>query len=297
MKTPPQDGDNNPQTTLTEAEAIQRISEAAAAPVHFMLELPHGKQPLVAVSKQVMLHSMAYLMPAPLRPIGNVSLLSLADLHSYINRLAGSGSGMNPVVYADRNTLRFTAILNHHAAGAPGWMDFRATVALVKSRQLKIWQAKNGQKMTQEAFALFLEEYIEDIREPEGAAVLTFAETLEATRTEVFKSSIITATGEMKLAYSSERNGEQCSTLITEITLGIPLFDGDEPFAVKAKISHRVTEGKLTFWFDLRHIDYLIDTAWKDKTEAWRDTHPSAEFFHGEAPAAQEAQRLSSSAV
>ena len=282
--------DTNPLASSAEAAVVQSITEAAMVPTPVIIELPHGNLPAIAVSERVNLLSLGHLLPAPLRPQGNVNLLTLQDLHAYIGKAAGC---YHPVVYADRETLTFTGIINHHHADGPGWGDYRATVKLKKSRQLNIWQGKNAQKMSQEAFALFLEEHLEDIRDPNGAEVLTFAETLEATRTEVFKSSIVTATGEQRLTFNSERNGEQSSQLITKITMGIPLFEGGEAFALEVKISHRVTEGKLTFWYDIRHLEYLLDVAWNDQVKFLADTMSAfAAIYNGTAPSPQGVEKI-----
>lgn len=279
---------------VPEASIVQALAESAQAPAPISIVLPHGNLPTIATSNRVTLHSLAHLLPRPLRTTGTTKLLTLQDLQSYLAKQAGHKD--ETVIYANRKALRFTAILNHTSlAGGPGWGDYRAEVTLEKSRQLLVWQAQNGQnkKMSQEAFALFLEEHLEDIREPNGADVLTFAETLEATRTETFKSSIVTATGEQRLAFSSERNGEQSSDLITQITLGIPLFEGGVPYAVKVKISHRVTDGKLTFWYDLRHIDYILDEAWKEQvTFLTENMSDAAHIFNGVEPDEQRIELL-----
>ena len=276
---------SEPTPGSPEAAVVQALTEAAMAPAPVTIALPHGNLPAIAVSNLVNLHSLGHLLPQPLRASGTVNLLTLANLHAYL----GNHSTGTTVVYADRKLMTFVGILNHHGkATGPGWMDYRAVVKLEKSRQLTIWQGMNTKKMSQEQFALFLEEHLEDIREPDGADVLTFAETLEATRTEVFKSSITTATGEQRLTFNSERNGEQSSQLITKITLGIPLFEGGEAFAVDVKISHRVSEGKLTFWFDLRHIEYLLDVAWADQVTFLTGTMTEfAVIYDGAAPAPQ----------
>lgn len=286
------------ETTLPpgspEAAVVQALAEAAMAPQSITIALPHGNLPAVALSDRVTLHSLAHLLPAPLRAFGTTNLLTLPDLHKFLCKQSQvEGSGCNPVIYADRQNLCVTAILNHDHALRPGWMDYRAKVQLTTSRKLRVWMANNGQakKMSQENFALFLEENLQDISEPDGAQVLTFAETLEATRTETFKSSIVTSTGEQRLSFSSERNGEQSSQLITKITLGIPLFEGGEPYAVEVKISHRVNDGKLVFWYDLRHIDFLIDTAWADKIEFLNTTVSEfATVYNGTAPNSREVE-------
>jgi uncharacterized protein YfdQ (DUF2303 family) len=283
-----------PPAFTPEASVVREITEASMSPAPITIALPHGTLPTIAVSERVALHSLAHLLPRPLRSSGTTHLLTLQDLHAFLAKHADKKE--ETVIYANRKDLSFSAILNHNSRGTgPGWGDYRAKVTLTKSRQLTVWQAQNGQskKMSQEAFALFLEEHIEDIRDPAGADVLTFAETLEATRTEVFKSSIVTATGEQRIAYSSERQGEQSSQLITKITLGIPLFEGGEPYAVEVKISHRVTDGKLTFWFDLRHIDYLLDAAWKEQvTFLMQTVSEMAHIFNGLAPDSQRIDTL-----
>jgi uncharacterized protein YfdQ (DUF2303 family) len=277
--------------TTTEAATIASLAQSATQANFFIEE----NMPVFSFSDQTKVVFAEKLLPTPLRNSGAVFLLTPTDLVRYLkNQTQSKDAGLeetcwNPVIFADRAKLTFTAILNYPTAQRPGWADNRAIVTLTKSRQLVTWQGKNAQKMSQEQFALFLEENIEDIRTPTGAQLLTFAETLEATRTETFKSSIITSTGEQKLSYCSERNGEQSSTLITQITLGIPLFEGGDRYAVEAKISHRVTEGKLTFWFDLRHIEHIIDRAWMEECSTLDDNAADfVQIYHGSAPSKQD---------
>lgn len=276
-------------TNMPEAAAIaviaQSATEAHATSIRGVPCLSHAENVIVQFQEHV--------EERPMRNRGTVQLLTLNDLVGYLKRQADNTDVMqdyqwNPVIFADRANLRFTGILNYPSASDTAWADNRAVVSLRKSRQLMTWQGKNAQKMSQEQFALFLEENIEDIHTPTGAEVLTFAETLEATRTETFKSSIITSTGEQKLSYCSERNGEQSSTLITKITLGIPLFEGGPGYSVAAKISHRVTDGKLAFWYDLRHIEHIIDRAWIEEC-AYLATHAAdlAVIYNGTAPEVQ----------
>lgn len=243
----------------TEAAAIAEITQKALTPVITVSQGIH----ILSHCQETRLKSLESLAAYPSRVRGTVQLATLNDLRTFLSQQSKSSD--NTVIFANRDLLSFTAILDFHAdSEEPRWMDYRATVTHKKSRQLLRWLEKDGKKQTQEEFALFLEENIEDIRDPAGAIVLTFAETLEATRTETFKSSIVTSTGEMKLAYSTERNGEQSTDLITEITLGIPLFHRGVGYKVPVKIFHRVLDGKLTFWFKLLHIEVIIDKAWED---------------------------------
>lgn len=248
--------ENNP-----EAAVVAALTKSGLTPS--TLSVGESDTSALSFSPETRVVSLERFQARPIRARGTQILTSLLDLVAFLGKQAKEVEGNNTVIFADRDNLKFTAIIDYHHKDEASWMDYRAEVKYKPSRQLEVWKAKHDKRMSQEEFALFLEENIEDIVSPTGAEVLTFAETLEATRTEIFKSSITTATGEMKLQYSSERNGEASSALITDINLGIPLFHGGEAYQVKVKIYHRVTEGRLSFWFQLRHLDHLIDTAWK----------------------------------
>lgn len=261
----------NDNVKTTEAAVVADLATAATAPAQISIKLEGTTAlvPAISVPERTTVHSLEHLLPKPLRQRGTTRFLTLKDLHRFMadqigpkNSARRQESGLEPIVFANKDTLTFTAILNAPNGVTNAWMDYRATVQLKKTRQLTIWQEKNKKRMTQEEFALFLEEYLQDIVAPNSADVLHFAETLEATKTEVFKSSIKTSTGETKLAYSSERQGEQSTELIENFELGIPLFDGGDPYKITVRLFHRVNEQKLTFWFELRHIDYILDQAW-----------------------------------
>lgn len=289
----------NPNTAPTEAAVIAELATEAAnaVPAKLDIALPGGKiLPAIVTGPRTKITHLEHLLPAPLRMRGTTSLLTLKDLHQFINRQCGprgsserETNGLNPVIYADYSDYSFTAILNHPTLIREGWMDYRAEVKLTKSRQLQVWQGKNKVKMSQENFALFLEEYLQDISEPVAADVLKFAETLEATRTEKFKSSIRTSTGECNLTFSSERDGDQSTKLIEEFTIAIPLFEGDDHYAIKVKLYHRVIDQKLIFWYELRELDYIMETAWDKQVDFLTTTATElADVYEGTAPESME---------
>lgn len=272
----------------TEAAVVASLTSLGMKPHSIVL----GEAEVMAMAHhpEIAIKSLEHLQDAPVRNRYTQVLTTLTGFCAFLNIQKTEKDG-KPVVFADRQALTFTGILNHpHTGDNPAWMDRRVQVSRVISRKLSKWKERDGKKMNQEEFALFLEEHIEDIAQPSGAEVLSFAETLEATRTETFKSSIVTGTGETKLAYSSERQGEQSSKLITDIKLGVPLFEMGDAYEVKVKIFHRVQDGKLTFWFNIRHLDYLIDKAWSEDFEhVATEIQEWAEIYEGPAPSAAEA--------
>lgn len=267
----------------TEASVVSAITSLGMKPNS--IELGDAEVKALAHHPHTVIKSLEHLREAPVRNRYTQVLTTLSGFCAFLGIQKTEKDG-KPVVFADRQALTFTGILNHpHTGDNPAWMDRRVKVSRVISRKLSKWKERDGKKMSQEEFALFLEEHIEDIADPSGAEVLSFAETLEATRTETFKSSIVTGTGETKLTYSSERQGEQSSKLITDIKLGVPLFEMGDPYEVKVKIFHRVNDGKLIFWFNLRHLDYLIDKAWaEDFDHVTTEIEDWAEIYEGPAP-------------
>lgn len=257
----------NESTPNCDAQVIVNTALEAAKPSLSAFDNGLVKLPFLAHSERVAVQHLESALPYPARHKGRTELLDITTLTAWLKHQSPASSAFNPVIYADRGNLNFTAILNHPTPTSPGWGDYQARVQLRESRQLQKWKSKNGSKMSQEAFALFLEEMMDDIVDPVASEVLHFAETLEARRTEVFKSTIRTTTGECNLVFASERDGEHSTKLIETFTLGIPLFEGDERYSVRVKLFHRVIDQKLTFWYQLLHLEYIMDKSWEEQVE------------------------------
>lgn len=251
----------------TEAAVTATLAQQAHTQI---LEPEEGPQFLAHVNPQggISLQSLERYEDNPRRAKAQVQLHNLDNLVAYLAGILTAKD--HPVIFADATTLTFTAFPSYHQPGLPSWLDHVITVKRHLSRQLKTWKDKAGKRMTQEEFALFLDANLGDIHEPVGAEVLSFAEKLEATRMETFKSAVNSGTGEVSFTWNTERSGDSSAKLITDFKLRLPVFDQGELVEISAKIYHRIPEGKLTFWFDLRHLDHIIETIWKDEVQALR---------------------------
>lgn len=262
------------ENTKTEAGIIAALSaEAAQAEV-----ITGDRQPILITREGQKITSLENQLATPLRIKGtNPRFYSLRDLQTYL--VGQIGTEANPVVFADRKTLAFVAFLDYHHQGAGAgditesfnrWLDHTASLQYEHSLQFRKWKEKDGFKFTQTAFAEFLEDNLADIVSPSGSEVLSFAATLEATSTEVFKSAVKLTTGETKFTFTNERTGDQDTKIIDEFTLGIPLWERGEKVQITAKLMHRLETVKDTdskqvrFWFKLRQLDAIIDTLWAE---------------------------------
>lgn len=260
----------------------------------------HLGLPIMLTQPALRVTSLEHLLPAPRTPKIDVALYTKEDLVAYIGQQAslplteqstsnqGQGnSSDNPVIFANRNSLSFTAFLDYHRAGSPSWCRHSVVVAYKDSHQFARWKANNGRKMGQEEFATFLDENVTDIINPTGAEVVTFASHLEVTRTERFKEARNLANGEVNFTFTNESSGDSAVKFPTEMTLSIPLWINGDRIALRAKLFYRVIEGKLTFWYKLMHLEETIDHLFgEDVTWLEEATQSTATVYVGTAPTA-----------
>jgi len=261
--------------------------------------------PIIVGPRDITLASLERFHAMPHRPDIHIALHTARDLHAYVIAQTQRSSAQTahsiehrPVIFADRDSMTIKSYLDYHHALAPRWLDHTATVAFKNSHQFARWKKVNGQPMTQEQFALFLDEVINDIAQPSGADVLSFAENLEATSTQVFKSAVKLASGETNYTFSDARDGDISTKIIDRFTIGIPIWQGADKVAIEARLFHRIVDNKdaagaptgsksLRFWFTLRHLDEIIDTLFAEEVAFLREAFENiAPIYSGVAPSA-----------
>jgi uncharacterized protein YfdQ (DUF2303 family) len=274
--------------------------------------------PLLIAPPDITLQSLERFMPSPLRPEIHIALHTARDLHTYVIaqtqrppdlaslETAKLATGIRqiestthrPVIFADRDTMTIKAYLDYHHDDQPRWLNHTAKVAFKNSHQFDRWKRVNGQQMTQEQFALFLDEVINDIAQPAGAEVLSFAENLEATSTQVFKAAVKLASGETNYTFTDARDGDVSTKIVERFTIGIPIWQGGEKVAIEARLFHRIVDNKdkdgapngtksLRFWFTLRHLDEIIDTLFAEEVTFLRTAFDKiAPIYSGTSPGA-----------
>lgn len=267
-----------------EAAIVAHIASKAAKREIINIEgIPHLVTP-----KDCEIESMEKYLPAPHRPSIDVVLRTLPDLQSYIEKQRDTDPCNNVVVFADRDDLMFTAYLDYHRLGNdPRWLNHKAIVKRNLSHQFQAWKGQDGKRMAQETFAEFLDENVNDILSPSGADVVRFASTLEAHRTETFKSSVNIANGEVKFVWQNESKGDEQVQFPTEMTLNIPIWSGGQNIAIPVKLFYRVSEGKLVLWYKLRMIERIVDKIFSEEVEAMSTALDAiATVYQGKAPRA-----------
>ena len=263
----------------TEAETIARL--AAEAVAGSLLESTPA--PILLTPETTKITSLEKLQPYPLRTQANTKLATQKDFVAYLKE-----HRICPAIFADRKALKLHAIMDYHSS-TPQWLDHQATLVYERSQQLTTWVSKANQFMSQEAFAEFLDENLNDIQTPTPASVLDFVECLQCTRKETFRSAVKQTTGEMSFIWTKENQSQESTSILEEFTLGIPVWHRGEAIAIGARLYHRISEvegkAKLTFKYRLEHLERIIDKLWDEQLEALRaDLLEICPVYEGTAP-------------
>lgn len=244
----------------------------------------HGL-PVIAAHEAIKLTTYAHLLPAPMRVKRAITLDTAQQLTAYLDeviaaaRVANPKQKLYPVIFADAATRSFTLYPKFHHGHDLSWLDHKVTSHLNLSREMKLWLKHDGSRFTQEAFADFVEENNVDIHTPTGAAMLTIAKTLQATRTEVFRSSVKVSDGTHRFTWDNQASGEENTEVPDEFHLAIPIFDGDEEvIRVKARLFHRLPTKEnahlqgsgLTFFYKLHRLDDILEKIWDERINLLR---------------------------
>lgn len=234
----------------------------------------------------------AEYLAAPRRKKGTVQLNDTGSFIAYVKRHA-SMSYCTVWCRADyaRGRVGFTAIINDHGeeAGGQNWRDHRAIYVPQFSEEWQRWTGSNGkgQPFTQVEFANFIEENNKDIAGvegmPTGAQMLEMALSMEANQDVRFKSAIRLQNGGTSLHYVADDDAQTISRmqLFERFAIGIPVFLGDDPYRLDARLRYRVRDGKLTFWYELIRPDKVLAAATGTTIEAIQ-AQVGMPFFFGE---------------
>ncbi|WP_028499670.1 DUF2303 family protein [Microvirgula aerodenitrificans] len=211
----------------------------------------------------------------PLRKTGSVVLHQLDSLLAFVKEHKEGGTQL--IVDADygQGRTQFRAVINGHTGAEPGFCDFTALYAPLKTVDWSNWLASNGKKMGQEEFARFLQDNIANIASqnpadtsrqyPAAAALLEFASNLEMTSTVRFRSSTRVQNGQVQFEFVEEgdNNTKGRLEMFERFGLGLQPFAGGDAYFIEAFLRFRIdrNSGELKLWYDLNRPDKALESA------------------------------------
>lgn len=239
--------------------AREAIQPQTGEKVHYAI-VPEGSR-VVSLKEQQYPNGMP-----PERIIATLKMQDAGSFCSYINSFKDDRTR----IFADTtlSTLGFTALLDyHHAnAGEPQLLSHKATFPLKHSEEWGLWFGKHDKLIPQAEFAEFLEDNRADIVSPDSATMLEVARDLQA-HTEVnFASKINSQNGAATLQFDEQIKATVATGQITvpeSFTIRIPVFFGEQPIDITARLRFRISSGKLSFQFKLYRPSETISKAFQ----------------------------------
>jgi uncharacterized protein YfdQ (DUF2303 family) len=178
-------------------------------------------------------------------------------------------------IYADAEALSVTAVLN--ASGGidedARYGDHRLTLSLRTTQAWKEWNAKDGQQMSQEAFAEFLEDHLPDLQTPAAAEMLEVAQSIRGTTKAEFAGGTRLQSGQRTFQYVEDTKvtaGSKGTLTVPEtFTIGLVPFEGANAYKMTARLRYRIgRDSGLTLGYKLERPGDTLRAAFQDVVTA-----------------------------
>jgi uncharacterized protein YfdQ (DUF2303 family) len=221
-------------------------------------------------------------LPRPYSLQQLVKIITEESFIAYYNRFATDSS----TIFVNDANSSFTAVLDYHEApNTPSWKRHTAHYECPKTKEWGNWMKFNNEKMSQEEFALFIEDNIKEIIEPNGADMLQIASTLKASNSVDFKSGIRLDNGQVQFNYTETIAGQAGVAGQLEIPEKIKLimapFLKGSAYEIEARFRYRIAQGGLTMWYTLIRPHVFVDDAFADVVEKIKAGMEKGYLVHG----------------
>ena len=258
----------------TQSEVIANDAMAACnQPTRFV-----GTTPVVLLPEGFKVADLEGMLAAPTRKRGTTVLNDAESFVAVVNDQKDESTRL----FSTISPPSFTAVFNHHAAGA-GWGDHKAEYHAPLSPEWQAWTKVNKRQTNQLEMAAFLEANMVDVAyiakaaatdgkpaepgSPDGATLLEICRTLEATKKVNFKSTLRLSDGSTQFTYDEDVQGSAVKGTLAipdQFSIGIPVFENGEKYRVDVRFRYRISDGgALSMWLELVREHKVIEDAVK----------------------------------
>jgi len=242
------------------------LAQALGKPI----DHPGLASPIALVPQGVELQGLEKHLPAPVRTRQRLTVLDALTFIAYITRFATPATA----VFCNGPEGRtFRAVFDYHQPDQPAWGEHTATYCCPLTIEWGNWKDADRKRMDQASFAEFIENNVKDIvtppdnpAAPSAADMLEISRTLEAKKNISFRQGTRLDNGQVQLTYNEQiegRAGEAGQLNIPEqFYIGLKPFLGGEAFLITARFRYRISEGRLSMWFELVRPDKVLEEAY-----------------------------------
>lgn len=202
----------------------------------------------------------------PPRRSGTVKLNDDASFLEYWNRQADDAS----YIYGSLQPAQFVAVLNDHTADQPDWRDHRAILTLTHSKEWDTWLSMNRKPFDgNEAFAMWLEDNLVDIINPDPAKFMDIALNFKVQQGQNFAKAVNLDNGMIDLTYANTVEASAGAAKVQipgTFTILIPVWSGldAQPYEVTARFRFTLSGGLLKIRYELIRPHKTVEKAFKD---------------------------------
>lgn len=268
------------------------------------LTVPDGLRVPVAISKDgvevIAPERFEAWRDAPRHRKGVATMTDLTSFIGHVNRYKDEHS----VIFAkdDQTMPGLTAVLDYHedgAEGAPRFGHHRTQFNFPVTPEWQAWTGNNAQAMDHTTFAKFIEDRFIEIIPPavvassfsgdddpvkrfvdglggvakmgSAADLMRIASGLSVHESSVLAEATRLQSGEGRLVFQIDHetrdSGGEVITVPPAFGIAVPVFKGEPPYCVIARLRYRKSGGKLALWYELFRADLTFDHAVNEAIE------------------------------
>ncbi len=216
------------------------------------------------------------LRDAPKRIKGTATAATVASFIDLVNRHKDAASALFGAFSTNGGAL--TAVIDYPANGAsPRFGQHRIRYAFPVSPEWAAWSAADGKTKTQTEWAEFIEDRIADLAAPDDAErsayegpfsttiatpaeLITLSRGLAVTAEARVKQTRVLSSGEVEISYEEVHKDASGDKLRVPglFIVRIPLFVGDDPTRLLARLRYRVKDGKIVWFYQFCRADVVV---------------------------------------
>jgi uncharacterized protein YfdQ (DUF2303 family) len=237
-----------------EVTEIERLAKASVTPLFKQHE--DGTQYAVFNDGRI----QPLVLDAPRRKQGELLVGDLDSLMAYVEKHKELGTLM--VIVWDAATLVVRCIIDHHEATDAGWRCHAVIAKLKATPEWLAWTKADRTEMGQKQFAEWLEDHLQDVRDPDAATLMEVVTTLEATAGAAFRGSVRLRSGDREFAYkhtTDAKAGQEGTLVIPKaLMLEMPVLLGLQPVSINARFKYRLTAEGLMLRYEIERREQLL---------------------------------------
>lgn len=258
------------------SETLETAKQLVQIGKENIIQTEHDGIPIIVIPNNMKIEALTDMVDdrreKPHQLKQTVTTLSSESFIEYFNRFASEHS----TVFVDTEDGVFVGVLDYHQGqNRADWKRHKVVYSCPQTQEWKDWIIENNASMTQTEFALFIEDHMNQVTQPNGSELLKIATTLKAKSEVDFKSNIRLDNGEVQFTYNEVINGaagEQGQFSIPEeFTLAIKPLQNGAPYELKARFRYRKTPNGLKMWYTLQQPHICMDDAINDVLESIKE--------------------------